>query len=92
MKKMTYKEKFIQMNKEARATWVLFFIMAGWWLVTGLGLKDVQATVLGLPLWVFLSTIGTVIVASVGTAILTKFVFKDFSLEDDDEIEEEEHV
>lgn len=92
MKKMTYKEKFIQMNKEARATWILFFIMAAWWLGTGLGLKDVQATILGLPLWIFLSTIGTVILGSIGTVILTKFVFKNFSLEDDDEGEEQNHV
>lgn len=89
---MTYKEKFIQMNKEARATWVLFFIMAAWWLGTGIGLRNVEATLFGLPLWVFLSTIGTVILATLGTVVLTRFVFKNFSLEEDDEIEEETHV
>lgn len=85
---MSYKEKFIQCNKEAKATWILFVVMMAWWWITGIGLKDVNMTIMGLPLWVFLSTIGTVILASLGTWVLTRFVFKDFSLEADDEGEE----
>lgn len=83
MKKMSYKEKFIQCNKEAKATWILFTIMMLWWWGTGIGLKNVEMTIMGLPLWVFLSTIGTVVIASIGCWILIRFVFKDFNLEDE---------
>lgn len=83
MKKMSYKEKFIQCNKEAKATWILFTVMMLWWWGTGIGLKNVEMTIMGLPLWVFLSTIGTVVIASIGCWILIRFVFKDFNLEDE---------
>lgn len=80
----TYREKFIQINKEARATWILFLIMALWWFGTGIGLRNVAITIFGIPLWVWLSTVGTVVVASAGCYILTRFVFKNFSLDEEE--------
>lgn len=80
---MTYKEKFQQANKEAKYTFLLFMIMMIWWFVTGLGLKDVEVYILGIPLWAALSSFGTVIIASVGNWILTRFFFKNFDFEED---------
>lgn len=90
MKKMSYKEKFIQMNKEARATWVLFFIMVAWWCGTGFGLAGWEQKIFGMPAWAFLGTFGTAILASVGTWILANKFFVNFSLDDEDEVEANE--
>jgi len=73
------------MNKEAKATWILFVIMLFWWFITGIGLKDVDIKIFYMPLWAFLSTIGTMIISSIGVVILIKKVFVDFELDEDEE-------
>lgn len=85
LKKLNYKEKFIQMNKEARATWILFLIMLLWWIFTGIFLKDVNIKIFYMPLWAFLSTIGTMIISTIGVIILVKKVFVNFELDEDEE-------
>lgn len=85
LKKLNYKEKFIQMNKEAKATWILFTIMLLWWVFTGLFFKDVNVKIFYMPLWAFLSTIGTMIISTVGVIILVKKIFVDFELDEDEE-------
>ena len=72
MEKMSYKEKFIQMNKEAKATWIVAFIIIAFWWVTGFGLV--------------LSCVGSWVLSVLLVVFLTKFVFKDFDLDDDEPI------
>lgn len=86
---MTREEKNIQIRREARATFILFCICFLWHvgfacLLTGSGI-----TVFGLPLWWVLSTPGVFVVAVVGVIYLLKKVFKNFSLDDEDEAGEE---
>lgn len=86
MEKMSYKEKFIQMNKEAKATWIVAFIIIAFWWVTGFGLADSTATILGMPLWFVLSCVGSWVLSVLLVVFLTKFVFKDFDLDDDEPV------
>lgn len=87
-KKMTYKEKFIQMNKEAKATWIVGFITFAVWLLGGFGVYLIfgsDFTILKLPGWFVLGAIGSWIVGIIGVVYLIKNVFKDFDLGTDDE-------
>lgn len=84
MKKMSYKEKFIQMNKEAKATWVVAAILIAFWWITGFGTANVDYTIFHMPGWFVVSCFGVWILSIVLVAVLVKTVFKDFSLEDDE--------
>jgi len=77
---MNEKEKFLQINKEAKATAVSLLIVVVYWLLAGFGLAGVEATVFYMPLWVFTGCFGTAVVAIVITVILSKMVFKNMSL------------
>ena len=55
--------------------------------IAGFGLEDSKITILHTPLWVWGGCVGTWFFAIAVTYYLTKFVFVDFSLEDDDEEE-----
>ncbi len=56
-----------------------FFI---WWYATGYGLAEVDITVLGLPLWFFLSSVVGYVLFSVATVLVVKLCFKNFSLDE----------
>ncbi len=87
MDKMTYREKFIQMNKEAKATWIVAFIIIAYWFLTGFGVYKLwpKALIFNMPAWFVLGAFGSWILSIVLVVFLTKKVFKDFDLEDDDE-------
>ena len=90
MKKLSYKEKFIQMNREAKATWILAAICFLVWLAGGFGtylLVGSSWTILKMPAWFVLGSFGSWFVAIIGVAYLVKNVFVDFDLDDDDEEE-----
>ena len=85
---LSYKEKFIQMNKEAKATWIVGLISFIVWLAGGFGvylLAGNSWTILGLPAWFVLGSFGCWFVGIIGVVYLLKFVFKDFDLGDDEE-------
>ncbi|MCI8910066.1 MAG: YhdT family protein [Oscillibacter sp.] len=87
MEKMTYKEKFIQMNKEAKATWIVAAIIIVYWFLSGFGVYAVwgaEWTILGMPAWFVLSCFGSWILSMVLVALMVKKVFKDFDLEEED--------
>ncbi|WP_317854028.1 YhdT family protein [Chakrabartyella piscis] len=89
MEKMSYKEKFIQMNKEAKATWIATAIVFVFWWVSGFGIYAVapEATILYMPAWFMVACFGTWFLTIGLVVYLTKKVFKDFDLNDDTEIE-----
>lgn len=89
MKKMTEQEKHQQILKEVKATLILFAIVAIWHIGFGFGLNGIDIVVLGMPLWFFVSTIGAFFIAVVGVMFLLKFVFVEFDLGTEVELQKE---
>ena len=85
---VTREDKARQIRKEARATAILFAICFLWHAGFGYLLNGSPVKVFGLPLWWVLSTPGVFVVALIGVVYLLKCVFKDSSLDDEDEGEE----
>lgn len=84
---MTYKEKFIQMNREAKATWIAAAIIIVYWFLSGFGVYAIwgaEWTILGMPAWFVLSCFGSWILSMVLVALMVKKVFKDFDLDEED--------
>ena len=85
MGKMSYRDKFIQMNKEAKATWVVAAILIVFWWIAGFGTSWIDYTIFQMPGWFVLSCFGVWFLSiALVTALVTK-VFKDFSLDDEDD-------
>lgn len=87
MDKMSYKEKFIQMNKEAKACWIVAIIIIVFWFVAGFGIYAVapDAQLFNAPLWFIISCFGSWILSMILVPILVKTSYKDFNLDDEDE-------
>ena len=86
MQKMSDKEKFTQMNKEAKATWIAGFIVMAFWWVTGFGIYSVcgaEWTILGIPAWMMISCFGSWFLSVAVVVFLVKKVYKDFDLDDE---------
>ncbi|MDR1378230.1 MAG: YhdT family protein [Synergistaceae bacterium] len=85
---MSYREKFIQMNKEAKATWIVTAILIAFWWIAGFGTASIDYTLFYMPGWFVLSNFGIWILSIVLVWVLTVKVFKDFSLEDEETTKE----
>lgn len=91
MEDYSYKEKFIQMNKEAKATWIVGGITFAVWLLGGFGvylLVGNEWKILEMPAWFVLGSLGSWGVGIAGVVYLVKKVFKNFDLGADEEEEE----
>lgn len=88
-KTLTYRDKFVEMDREAQATFVcaLLITLIFWMAICCFG--DSDLTVLSLPLWFVLSCIGGYILSIVGVLVLIKVYFVNFDLNKDDEEEED---
>lgn len=89
MQKMSYKEKFVQMNKEAKATWIAAAIIIVFWWFAGFGLYSLvgsSITILGMPAWFVVSCFGSWFLAIALVVFLIKKVFVDFDLEDENPV------
>ncbi len=88
MDDLTYKEKFIQINKEAKATWYVGALTFAVWLAGGFGLYLIvgnEWTIMRMPAWFVVGTLGSWIVAIVGVQYIIKKIFKNFSLDENKE-------
>ena len=85
MEKMSYREKFVQMNKEAKATWIVMAILIVFWWIAGFGTSRIDYTIFNMPGWFVLSCFGVWILSIILVTALTTKVFKNFSLEDEDD-------
>lgn len=86
MKKITsYKDKFIQMDKEAKATFVLAIVITLFFWLSIFLLQNLTTTLFLMPLWFVVSCIGGYLLSVIGVIILIKFFMKNFSLDDEDE-------
>lgn len=83
---MKQSDKFRQANKEAIYTCVATAAVIGFWCLAGFGLADSKVQIFATPLWAWGGCVGTWLFACAVVWYLTKFVFKDFSL-DDEEVE-----
>ncbi|MCI5851800.1 MAG: YhdT family protein [Sutterellaceae bacterium] len=87
MKKLSYREKFDVMDREARMTLVLAVIVtAAFWLAVLL-LRNRSELLLGMPLWFTVSCIGGYLLSVAGVIFVVKRWFVDFDLGDDEEKE-----
>lgn len=87
MKNLSYKEKFIQMNKEARATWIIAAIIIIFWWIGGFGVYKLFGEdffLFSMPAWFVISCFGSWILSVLLVLFLIKKVYKDFELEDND--------
>lgn len=84
MTQLTYKEKFIQMNKEAKGTGIVGLIICAFWWITGFGIYYFfpDARIFYMPAWFIISCFGSWILGIVLVYVLLKTVFADFDLED----------
>lgn len=83
MRKLSYKEKFIQMDREAAATAICaLIIMAAFWAAL-LPLKDSPETLFEMPLWFSVSCLGGYVLSVVAVIALVKRYFRDFDLDQD---------
>ncbi len=79
---LSYKEKFIQIDKEALYTLLAaLFITIVFWLCIFL-FKDTNTTLFYMPLWFVSSCIGGYLLSIVVVIVLIKFYFKNFNLEE----------
>jgi len=85
MEKMSYREKFIQMNREAKATCVVAVILIAFWWITAFGLAGLDSTIFHMPVWFVVSCFGVWILSIILVVYLVTKVFKDFSLEHEDD-------
>ncbi|MBQ8590618.1 MAG: YhdT family protein [Firmicutes bacterium] len=81
MKHMTQEEKHRQIRREAKATFILFFLCFAWHVGFGYALNGVDIRIWNLPLWWIVSTPGVFLVAVIGVIYLLTKVFVNFDLE-----------
>lgn len=88
MKNLSYKEKFIRMNKEAKATWIVAAVIIIFWWVGGFGVYNLFGEdffIFSMPAWFVISCFGSWILSVVLVIFLIKNVYTDFDLEDNSE-------
>lgn len=80
---LAYKDKFVQMNKEAKATLIAsLIIFAYFWLTIFLFQDNLEfGVILGLPLWFTLSCIGGYLLSIIVVFVLVKFFMANFDLD-----------
>ncbi|MDO4443332.1 MAG: YhdT family protein [Slackia sp.] len=83
--KLTYRQKMVQANKEAKATVVALVLCIAVWAIGGFGLAGLDIEILGTPIWIIGGTVGTWIFAIVVAVFLAKRVFADFDLDEHEE-------
>jgi uncharacterized membrane protein YhdT len=72
------------MNREAAATMISASVVMVFWWAAGFGLAHSGLTVFFLPLWFVVGSFGSWFLSIALVVFLTKRIFKNFSLEDDD--------
>lgn len=83
---MKRSEKFVQANREAKATWIALAVVILFWYLAGFGLADVEWEFMHTPLWVIGGCIGTWLFSVFVCWFLITFIFKDMDLEDEEEV------
>lgn len=85
--KLTREEKRSQCAREALWTLVLVLVCAAWHVGTAFALNGTGLYFLGMPAWFSVSVLGSMAIAVLGLAVLTRKVFVDFDFDEEDEEE-----
>lgn len=81
MENLDEKEKFKQIDKEARAAFIAALIIFIYFWLSIFLCKDLIIYVFNMPLWFMLSCIGGYLLSIITVFVLVKFFMKNFSLE-----------
>lgn len=84
MIKLTKEEKHKQCLKEIKATLFVVCICFLWHVVTAFLLNPTGWVLFHMPAWFVVSVFGTVILAVIGVFCLLRFVFVDFSYDEEE--------
>lgn len=85
--KLTKEEKHKQCLKEIKATLLVVSICFLWHVLTAFLLNSTEWVIFHMPAWFVVSVFGTAILAIIGVFVLLRFVFIDFSYDEEDEDE-----
>lgn len=88
MVKLTKDEKNKQCMREIKATLLVVAVCLVWHVSTAFLLNSTGWTLFHMPAWFAVSVFGTVIIAVIGVFLLLKFVFIDFSYDEEDDKDE----
>lgn len=86
---LTYRQKMLQANKEAKATLVALALCVAVWVLGGFGLAGLDVEAFGTPVWIVGGTVGTWVFAIAAAVFLAKRVFADFDLDEEEEARHE---
>ncbi len=87
MTKLSKEEEHKQCLKEIKATILVVLICFVWHVSTAFLLNSTGWKILHMPAWFVVSVFGTMLIAIVGVFVLLKFVFIDFSYDEECEHE-----
>ena len=73
------------MGREARATVIAALVVMAFWWAAGFGLQYIDFTIFYMPGWFMVGCFGSWLLAILVVIFLITRVFKDFSLEDEDD-------
>lgn len=83
MRKLSYREKFVQMNREAKATWMTAAVLILFWWLAAFGTARLDYTIFYMPGWFVTSCIGTYLLSVALVYFLIKRIFVDFDLDEE---------
>lgn len=81
---MNRKEKFDQVNKEAKAVGIGLILIIVFWIAAGFGVSCLNINIGHTPLWVITGCVGTWVFAILLVTWMVKKVFKDFDLDEEE--------
>lgn len=81
---MTDKEKYEQINKEAKFSIIAVLLIVIFWIVAGFGVSMFGITIFHTPLWAITGCLGTWIFAIILSVWLVKRIYRNFSLDEED--------
>ncbi len=84
MMKLSKEEEHKQCLKEIKATLTVVFICFLWHVGTAFLLNSTGWKILHMPAWFVVSVFGTMLLAIAGVCFLLKFVFIDFSYDEEE--------
>lgn len=87
MTKLSKEEEHKQCLKEIKATILVVLICFVWHVSTAFLLNSTGWKILHMPAWFVVSVFGTMLIAIVGVFVLLKFIFIDFSYDEECEHE-----
>jgi uncharacterized membrane protein YhdT len=84
MKRMTYREKFLQMDKEAIWTCIVVGVICAFWWFAGSLSYTTSFKILHMPGWYVTGAFGTLILSILGAIFLVKRIFVDFEFDEEE--------